>query len=61
MHLGAAHVLGMALAVEQNVARDPIHVGLLGAIGLVFEPQHITNLVEEFFGGWLFHGTPRVF
>ena len=53
--------LGMALAVEQAVARDPIQVGLLGAIGIVFQPQHITNRVEEFFGGWLLQGTPGVF
>jgi hypothetical protein len=35
LHLGAAHVLRVAFGVEQDVARDPIGVGLLGAIGIV--------------------------
>jgi hypothetical protein len=60
LHLGAAHVLRVAFGVEQNVARDPIGVGLLGAIGIVLEPQRIAHLIEKFFGR-LLHRSPHVF
>ena len=59
-HFDTAHVFGMALVVEEDVARDPIGVGLLGAIGIVFEPQRIAHLIEKFFGR-LLHRSPHVF
>jgi hypothetical protein len=59
LHLGAAHVLRMALGVEQDEARDPIHIGLLGAVGIVLEAQRVANLIEQFLGR-LVQVSPRV-
>jgi len=40
----------MALAVEENEAPDPIHVGLLGTERVVFAADGVTNLVKELAG-----------
>lgn len=50
-----AHVFGVAFAVEEDVAFDPVAVGLFGAVGVVFEAQGVGDLVEEFARGFLFH------
>ena len=42
-----AHLLGVSLAVEQDVALDPVHIGLLGANAVVFQPDFFANLVEQ--------------
>jgi hypothetical protein len=34
-HFGGAHLYGMALVVEEDVAFNPIQVGLFGAVGIV--------------------------
>jgi hypothetical protein len=41
----ASHLLGVAFVVEQNVAFDPVYISLLGANGIVFEPDDVTNLI----------------
>jgi len=51
-----AHVFGVAFALEDDVAFDPVFVGLLGAVGVVFEADGIGDLVEEFAGCFLLHG-----
>jgi hypothetical protein len=38
-HFGGAHLGGMAPVVEQDVAPDPVDVGLLSANRIVFEAQ----------------------
>lgn len=52
-----AHFFGMALVVERDVARDPADVGLLAAVGVVFQAQGVAHLVQKSLGCWLwFHG-----
>jgi hypothetical protein len=45
------HVGGVALVVEEDVALDPVNVGLFGVLGVVFDAQLIADLVEEFPAG----------
>jgi hypothetical protein len=51
-----AHVFGVAFAVEEDVAFDPVFVGLFGAVGVVFEAEGVGDLVEEFARGIGLHG-----
>ncbi len=57
----------MPLAVKQDVAPDPVHVGLLGADAVVLEADFCANLIEQlgldihnrcYFN--FFHGRQRV-
>jgi len=41
--------------MEEDIAFDPIFVGLFGAVGVVFEANGIRDLIEEFARGFLFH------
>jgi len=50
------HAVGVAHAVEVDVAFDPADVGLLGAIGRVFEADGVTELIQQLLGAVLFHG-----
>ncbi len=36
---GHAHLTEMALIVKQDIAPDPVDVSLLGALGIVCDPQ----------------------
>ena len=45
-----AHFTRMLFIVEQDIALDPGDVGLFGANGVVFEPDGLSDLVEEFLG-----------
>ena len=47
-----AHFFGVAFVVEEDEAFDPVHVGLLGAIGVVLGADGFAHLVEEFFFLW---------
>jgi hypothetical protein len=49
LNFGKPHLSGMALVVIDNVAFAPVHIGLLGAVRVMFGPQRIAELVEEFF------------
>jgi len=40
-------------------SNDPADVGLLRAIGIVFEAQGIPDLGEQFFGSWFHLGFLR--
>ncbi|MBU0493635.1 MAG: hypothetical protein KKB13_17455 [Chloroflexi bacterium] len=55
--LGVAHLIGVALVVKEDKAADPVHVGLFGADGIVFEADGVADLVEEF-PGFLGHEQP---
>lgn len=44
------HLSGMTLLVEEDIPLNPIHVGLLCAIGVVFETESLTNLIKQFWG-----------
>jgi hypothetical protein len=37
------------IKVTEDEAFNPIHIGLLGADGVMFEVDGLTHLVEEFF------------
>jgi hypothetical protein len=52
LDLGSAHVGGMALVMEQDIACDPADVGLLRTDRVVLEADRITDLVEQPFGTW---------
>jgi len=41
----------VALMVKQNVASDPIDVGLFGANGVVLESDSVSHAVEQFLLG----------
>jgi hypothetical protein len=43
-----AHFNGMAFVVEKDERRDPIHVGLFGAVGIVFGADGVAHLIEKF-------------
>jgi hypothetical protein len=45
--LGLAHAGGVLELVEAYEAADPVQVDLLGAVGIVLEPESIPDLVEE--------------
>jgi hypothetical protein len=38
----------MPFVVEQDKAFDPVHIGLFGANAVVFEPDFMADLIEEF-------------
>ncbi len=44
----------MAFVVEEDVAADPVFVGLFGAGGVMFDADGVTDLFEEF-SWWFFH------
>jgi hypothetical protein len=48
------HVFGVALVVKEDEATNPIHVGFLSPVGIMLEPNDISNLVEQF-SGWMRH------
>ena len=49
-YLRHAHLLGMEFIMEEDVAPDPVHVGLFGADGIVLELDGIAHLIQEFLG-----------
>lgn len=51
LHLGCAHVFGMAFAVEKDEAFDLGDVGLLGADGIVLAADSVAHEVEELLPG----------
>ena len=48
-YLLVTHFGRMAFFMEENVPFDPMHVGLLGTVGIVFQAQLFPDQVEEFF------------
>ena len=50
LNFGDAHVFGVAFVVEEDVAADPVYVGLFGALGVVFDANGVADLFEEFPG-----------
>ena len=49
LHLDRVHVLGIALAVKEDEALDPVNSALLGARGMVFEADAVANLRLELY------------
>ena len=45
--LWRAHVGRVALAVVEDEALDPVHVGLLGAVAVVLDAQSIAHAIEQ--------------
>ena len=45
----------MTLFVEKDVTLDPMYVGFLGTVGIMFQAQLFADLVEEFDSG---HAVP---
>ena len=56
LDLRAAHIFGVALAVEQDEAPDPIDVGLLGADGVVLDANRVAHLIEQLLFRRFFRG-----
>lgn len=50
LDFGGAHVFGVAFVVEEDVAFDPVFVGLFGAVGVVFGADGGGDEVHEFWG-----------
>jgi hypothetical protein len=48
-NLSVGRVLGVALVVKWDVARNLLDVGLFGEIGVVLEVNQFTNLVKQLF------------
>ena len=46
--LGSAHVDRMALVVKEDVALDPVVVGVFGADGVMEEATHVPHTIEQF-------------
>lgn len=49
---GFAHVFGVAFAVKEDVAFDPVFVGLFGAVGVVFGTEGVAHPFHQFFILW---------
>ncbi len=45
---GFAHLLGMPLVVKQDEAANPLYVGFFGSVGVVFESDDISHLIQQF-------------
>lgn len=39
--------------MEQDVAANPLYIGLLSTIGVVFKTNNIVHLIKQFLGRWL--------
>jgi len=48
LHFIDTHVFGVTLAMEQGVL-NPLHAGLLGAVGVVLEVNAMRDLFKEYF------------
>ena len=48
LDFGCAHLGKMAFVVKEDETRDPVHVSLFGAVGIVFGAYSVTHLIEEF-------------
>jgi hypothetical protein len=42
------HFPGVSLVVKEDIAANPLDVGLFGANGVMQQPELLPNLVEEF-------------
>lgn len=43
------HFCRVAFVMEEDETAHPVHTGLFGAVGVMFEAQDFAELVEEFF------------
>jgi hypothetical protein len=50
-----SHIFKMLLVMKQDVTSNPLNIGLLCAIGIMLQPDGITDSIEEF-PRWAFHG-----
>jgi hypothetical protein len=46
----ASHLFRMLLVREQDVPTDAVNIAFLCARGIMFEPELMTNLIQEFSG-----------
>jgi hypothetical protein len=49
LDFGGAQFGGVTLVGEKDEAAHPVHLGLLGAMGVMLDAQGITDLIEQFF------------
>jgi hypothetical protein len=49
LDFGGAQFGGVTLVGEKDEAAHPVHLGLLGAMGVILDAQGITDLIEQFF------------
>ena len=50
LDFGGAQVFGVAFAMEEDVAFDPIFLGLFGAVRVMPGADGVGDLIEEFAG-----------
>jgi len=48
LQLFSAHAFGMAFVMEEDETLDPVQVGLVGAIGVMFSAQGGTDQIHKF-------------
>src|ERR1041384_1118905 len=58
-HLCLSHLSGMTHSVEPDKAGDPVAVGAFGAQAVMFQPDYIPHLIEQFSFGLARSGTRR--
>lgn len=46
LDLCATQLPGMLFVMEEDKAPDPVHAGLFGINGVVFEPEDLTHLID---------------
>jgi hypothetical protein len=52
-NFGTAHLLGVALVMEEDKAFDPGNIAFFCAQGAVFEPEGVANPIKQFFSRFL--------
>ena len=52
LDFGGSHLPGVALAVEEDEAANPLDVGILRADAVVLEPDAVSHLIQEAGLGW---------
>ena len=58
---GSARLGRVPHVVEGILAFDPAHVGLIGARGVMFEENGISDIIQQFLGAVLFDGQTPAF
>lgn len=50
LSLGSAHLVRMALAMEQNEPLGPLHILRFHSDAVMFDPDYVADLIEQLWG-----------